>query len=351
MEYRHLGNSGLKVSAVSFGNWLTSNTKELSDSTKACVKRAWDLGINFFDTAEIYGLGQAEILMGEALRELKVPREDLVISTKIFRGPQGGVNNVGLSRKRIIEATNASLKRMELDYVDIIFCHRPDHTTPVEETVLAMNNLIDNGKAFYWGTSEWHADLIMEAHAICEKKGLIHPIVEQPEYNLLSRENMEVKYTNLFEKWGMGTTVWSPLAGGILTGKYNDGIPSGSRYDSKDPLMVKIWSHYFAENKKDQTFAALKGLGEIAKDLGVSQASLALAWTLTNSDVSTALFGATKVEQVEDNVKAIEVYKKLTPEILDKIDALFGNKPEAEMNYISWGPGTTRRDRQRAQKK
>lgn len=350
MEYRYLGNSGLKVSVVSYGNWLTSNKPEFAEATKACVKRAWELGINFFDTAEVYGSGQAEITIGEALRDLKVPREDLVVSTKLFWGPQGGQNRIGLSRKRILEGCAASLKRLQLDYVDVLFCHRPDNNTPVEETCRAMNYLIDQGKIFYWGTSEWSADRIMEAHDVCDKYGLVRPIVEQPQYHLLHRDTMEVKYGNLFERFGMGTTIWSPLAGGILTGKYNNGIPEGSRFDSKDSFMTDIWNKYFSDGKKENTFKALQGLGKMAEELGCSQAQLALAWVLSNRDVSTAIFGATKVEQVEDNIKAVQVYKKLTNEHLDKIDSLIGNKPETEWDFNRSAKLLTRREKQQGKK-
>jgi len=346
MEYRYLGNSGLKVSAVSFGNWLTSNTPEVEQRTIECVKKAWEMGINFFDTAEVYGAGQAEIIMGKAIKALNVPREDLVISTKLFWGTAGGENKKGLSRKHIIEGARLSLKRLDLDYVDVIFCHRPDFNTPVEETVRAMNQLIENGQAFYWGTSEWPIERIMEAHAVCDRLGLIRPIVEQPQYHMLWRDTVEVKYAPAFAKYGMGTTIWSPLAGGLLTGKYNDGIPKGSRYDTEDPLLKSIWNKYFSEEKKDKTFAALRGLAEIAKELGCTQAQLALAWTLVNKDVSTAIFGATSPQQVEDNVKAVEIYKKLTPEINERIDKLLNNRPETEYDFVAMKNRPTRRELQ-----
>jgi len=207
-----------------------------------------------------------------------------------------------------------------------------------------MNWLIENGKAFYWGTSEWSIERIMEAYTICDKYGLIRPIVEQPQYHLLHRENVEVKLAPAFERFGLGTTIWSPLAGGILTGKYNEGIPPGSRFDSEDDLMKRIWARYFSDDKKEATFKALKGLGEVAKEVGCTQAQLALAWILVNKDVSTAIFGATKINQVEDNVKAIEIYKKLTPQILKKIDDLLGNKPTTEFEMINFKSPPTRRE-------
>jgi voltage-dependent potassium channel beta subunit len=320
------------------------NRKEQEAENQKTIAKALELGINFFDTAEGYAEGNAEIVMGKGLKELGAAREDLVVSTKIFFGFKGGENKRGLSRKHVIEGALAAIKRLDLDYVDVLFCHRPDPNTPVEETCRAMNWLIENGKTFYWGTSEWSIERLMEAYDVCDKYGLIRPIVEQPQYHMLHRENFEVKLSTAFARYGLGTTIWSPLAGGILTGKYNESIPAGSRFDSEDPLMKRIWSRYFGDSAKETTFKALKGLAEIAKEMGCSQAQMCLAWTLVNKDVSTAMFGASKPSQVEENVKAVEIYKKFTPEILEKIEKLLANKPETEFDFVAMKNAPTRRD-------
>ena len=327
MEYRALGPSGLKVSVLSYGNWLTSNDPSVEEQTKACVKRCFEHGINFFDTAEVYGTpcGTAEIIMGNALKDLGVGREKLVVSTKLMKGGET-INERGLSRKHVIEGVNNSLRRLQLDYVDVIFAHRPDHETPIEETVRAINWLIENGKAFYWGTSEHSAAEIQEIHAVCDRLGLIKPIVEQPQYSMLWRDRFELEYGSLFDTYGMGSTIWSPLAQGILTGKYNEGIPSGTRLDTNPG---SIFGRYFGdEEKKKKTISKLQGLSEVAKELNVSLAQLALGWTISNKDVSTAIFGATKVEQIDDNIKAVQVYKKITPEIFEKIEKILDNAPK-----------------------
>eukprot|EP00331_Platyophrya_macrostoma_P003757 CAMPEP_0176431866 /NCGR_PEP_ID=MMETSP0127-20121128/15053_1 /TAXON_ID=938130 /ORGANISM="Platyophrya macrostoma, Strain WH" /LENGTH=346 /DNA_ID=CAMNT_0017813927 /DNA_START=45 /DNA_END=1085 /DNA_ORIENTATION=+ len=329
MEYRSLGASGLKVSVLSYGNWLTSNDSSAEETTKACVKRCFEHGINFFDTAEAYGtpFGTAEIILGNALKELNVGREKLVVSTKLMK-VGNTVNERGLSRKHIIEGTNASLRRLQLDYVDVIYAHRPDPDAPLEETIRAMNWLIENGKAFYWGTSEHSAAEIQEIYAICDRYGLIKPITEQPQYSMLWRDRFEFEYGTLFDTYKMGSTIWSPLAQGILTGKYNQGIPSGSRLDLNPG---SIFGRYFGDDeKKKKTTTTLQGLSEVAKELDVSLAQLALGWAISNKDVSTAIFGATKVEQVDDNVKAVGFYKKLTPEILDRIEKILDNKPDSK---------------------
>jgi voltage-dependent potassium channel beta subunit len=332
MEYRFLGPTGLKVSVLGFGNWLTSDDPKNEERTKELIKKSYDSGINFFDTAEGYGAGKGEIAFGKAFKELALPREQIVVSTKLFFGG-AGVNDMTLTRKHIIEGANNSLKRLQLDYVDIIFAHRPDYATPVEETCRAFDYLINHGKAFYWGTSEWPADRIVEAYACCDRLGLIRPIVEQPQYSMVVRERFEKEYSLLFREHEMGTTIWSPLAGGILTGKYNESIPEGSRFDSENPLLKGIFERYFAADKKEETHKKLQGLGAIAKEVGCSQAQLALAWTLVNPNVSVCLFGATKESQLDDNLKAVEIYKKLTPEILERIEKILGNKPEAHFDF------------------
>lgn len=332
MEYRFLGPTGLKVSVLGFGNWLTSDDPKNEERTKELIKKSYDAGINFFDTAEGYGAGKGEIAFGKAFKELALPREQIIVSTKLFFGG-GGVNDMSLTRKHIIEGANSSLKRLQLDYVDVIFCHRPDYATPIEETCRAFDYLVNTGKTFYWGTSEWSADRIVEAYAVCDRLGLVRPIVEQPQYSMMVRERFEKEYSLLFRDHEMGSTIWSPLAGGILTGKYNESIPDGSRFDSENPLLKSIFEKYFSAEKKEETYKRLQGIAEIAKELGCSQAQLALAWTLANPNVSVCLFGATKDYQIDDNLKAVQIYKKLTPEILERIEKLLGNKPEAHFDF------------------
>ncbi|TNV77716.1 hypothetical protein FGO68_gene17686 [Halteria grandinella] len=350
MEYRYLGNSGLRVSVFSFGNWLNSNTQESYEITRDAIKLCFENGVNFFDTAEIYGYGEAETQMGRAFKELGLKREEIVVSTKILRSGKG-VNDTFLSRKHIMEAINAQLKRLQLDYVDVLFCHRPDYDTPLEETCRAMHSVIEQGKAFYWGTSEWTADRITKALEICEKLSLHKPIVEQPQYSMFVRSKFENEYRFLFQEYKYGTTIWSPLAGGLLTGKYNEGvIPDGSRYDQKVGTMGDSrsfldasWNQYMGPDKIEKTTKVLKGLEAIAKDLGFTQAQLAQAWAIANKDVSTCILGFTRLSQVEENLKAIELYQKWTPEIEKRITEVLGNDPEAIMDWRTWAPLTNRR--------
>eukprot|EP01017_Pseudomicrothorax_dubius_P045457 TRINITY_DN785_c0_g2_i1.p1 TRINITY_DN785_c0_g2~~TRINITY_DN785_c0_g2_i1.p1 ORF type:complete len:358 (-),score=123.96 TRINITY_DN785_c0_g2_i1:132-1205(-) len=343
MIYRHLGPTGLKVSVLSFGNWIT---QEKDDSTAAIVKRAWELGINYFDTAEVYGTprGKAETVMGEALKALNVPREELVVSTKLYWGPGEGVaNRVGLSRKHVIEGALNSLRRLQLDYVDIIFCHRFDYETPLEETVRAFNWLIENNKTFYWGTSEWTADQIREAHAICERLNLIPPVVEQPQYNAFVRENVEKNLAGFFSEGKLGTTVWSPLAGGVITGKYRNGVPEQSRIGA-DPETKRFYERFLGEANLAKTNKVLDGLDAIAKELNVSIPVLALAWVIVNRDVSTAILGASRPQQIEENVKALELLKNWTPEIEKKIEEVLGNAPPSVLDPKNWQPKPSRRE-------
>lgn len=340
MEYRHLGPTGLKVSAISYGNWVTADD-QAQEKTNELVKKAWDCGINFFDTAEGYGkyVGEGEEIFGKALKALNVPREDLVISTKIFFGSKTGqINRVGCSRKHIIEGTLASLKRLQLDYVDVIFCHRYDEETPIEETVRAMNWLITNNKAFYWGTSEWTSEQIRKAFEVCEKLGLAKPVVEQPQYNMLVRDNFEKNLHTLFEEYKLGTTIWSPLAGGILTGKYRDGIPKDSRIEVTNAVVKSFYDKYIGPENKDKVNALLNQLEEVAKSLGATLPQFALAWALYNKNVSTALIGASKTSQIDENVKAIEVYRKITPEIEEKVENILKNRPDFGLNFKTFSP-------------
>lgn len=343
MEYRFLGNTGLKVSVLGYGNWVNSNDEKAQERTTQMVRKCYELGVNFFDTAEAYGFGEAERQFGVALRSLNAPREELVISTKIFFGGLG-VNQRGTSYKHVIEGVNRSLKNLGYDYVDVIFAHRHDQDTSMEETCRAFNQVIEKGKAFYWGTSEWTSEQIMEAYKVCDKLNLIPPIAEQCQYNMMVRDKFEVQFGNLFDNYRMGSTVWSPLFGGILSGKYNDGVPEGSRLAMDDPNLKRLYQRMFFDPKIHQErIKALKGLGELAKKLGCSQAQLALAWVIKSKDVSTAIFGATRIEQIEDNIKALEVQKLLTPEILQEVEAILGNRPETEFNWKAYTQFVQRR--------
>lgn len=310
MKYKNLGRSGLKVSELSLGSWITFGNGLDSEGIKRCMKRAFDLGVNFFDNAEVYSKGEAETMMGEAIRQFR--REDLVISTKIFWGGNGP-NDTGLSWKHLVEGTRNSLRRLRLSYVDVLFCHRPDPTTPVEETVRAMDYCIKSGYAFYWGTSEWSAAQIIAAQEAAERFLCIPPIVEQPQYNLLKRERVEREYATLYKKYGMGLTTWSPLASGILSGKYNDGIPKGSRLDKNEWLRQEL---------TPSVVAKVKRLGDLAKELDCTLSQLSIAWCLKNPDVSTVLTGASSVEQIEENMKAVALKERLTDSVLKQIDKI-----------------------------
>jgi len=329
MEYRHLGRSGLKVSALSFGAWVTFGDQYGEDVAYECMKRAYDHGVNFFDNAEAYSQGEAEVIMGKVLKKAGWRRSDLVVSTKIFWGGSGP-NDRGLSRKHIMEGLNESLERMDLDYVDLVFCHRPDLHTPLEETVRAMSDAVSAGMAFYWGTSEWSAEMIRAAYEIADRKHLIPPTMEQPQYNLLQRAKVEGEFMDLFADYGLGTTVWSPLASGILTGKYDDGVPDGSRMaDEKYTWLQRTLEGEKGEWKRK----VARDLKPIAEDLGCTRAQLALAWCLKNADVSSVITGASRPEQVDENMKAMDVMERLTPELMAKIDEIAGNKPEPPFDW------------------
>mmetsp|Transcript_1521 Transcript_1521/g.3265 ORF Transcript_1521/g.3265 Transcript_1521/m.3265 type:complete len:346 (+) Transcript_1521:3-1040(+) len=345
MEYRHIGSAGLKVSAISFGNWLTGHSPEAEEANFQCISKALEAGVNFIDSAEIYGNGQAETHIGSVLKRGGWDRDSLVISTKFFRCGSKP-NQSGLSRKRLVQAARNSLKRLQLDYADIIFAHRPDYETPIVETVRAFNHLIETGRADYWGTSEFSAEELMEVYSVCDKYGFYRPIVEQPQYNMLVREKFEVELAPLYDQYGLGTTIWSPLGGGTLSGKYNDGtIPEGSRYadPTLNPMILKKFTDLFEAENKAQTIRMFQGLKAISEELGCTQSQLALAWTLKNKDVSTAIFGATRVEQVNDNIGAIEVSHKLTAEILARIEDLLNNRPTPPRNFRTWGAMPHRR--------
>lgn len=329
MEYRHLGSSGLQVSALSFGSWVTFGTQMDDDVAYECMRAAYDAGVNFFDNAEVYAGGEAERIMGRVLKKAGWKRSDLVISTKVFWGGKGP-NDRGLSRKHVIEGTEAALARLGLDYVDLLFCHRPDPATPIEETVRAMSFLVDRGRAFYWGTSEWSAEQIMAAHGVARRERLIPPTMEQPQYNMFHRERVEREYARLYREIGLGTTVWSPLAGGILAGKYEDGIPEGSRLALSD----YAWLRDMVESEEGRrNVEKARRLRPVADELGCTLPQLALAWCLTNPNVSTVITGASKPEQVVENMKALDAVGKLTPEVLDRVESILDNKPEPEPSF------------------
>ncbi len=317
MNYRHLGRSGLQVSELSLGSWVTFHTQVDVDAAKDCLAAAYEVGVNFFDNAESYAGGKSEEVMGQALKQLGWRRSSYIISTKFYFGINEGVNEQNtLNRKRLMEAMDGSLKRFNMEYIDLIFCHRADPTTPIEETVWAMHNIIEQGKAFYWGTSEWPAADIVAAIEIAERHHLHKPVMEQPQYNLLVRERFEVEYERLFKDYGYGSTIWSPLASGLLTGKYNDGIPS----DSRGALSGYEW--LLPRLTDAERLARVRALQPIAKELGCSMAQMAIAWCLKNPNVSTVITGASRVSQVHENMKSLEMVKKLTPDVMEQINGL-----------------------------
>jgi len=313
MNYRKVGKWGLKISELSLGSWLTFGNQLDIAGAKEIVREAFKNGINFFDTAEAYANGMAESMLGEVLKEFR--RSDIVVSTKIFWGGNGP-NDRGLSRKHLLEGTWASLKRLQLDYVDIVYCHRPDPETPIEETVLAMDYLVRNGLALYWGTSEWSAEQLENAHKACKELNCIPPIVEQPQYNMLVKERVEKEYLPIYEKYGMGLTTFSPLASGILTGKYNNGIPEDSRL-AKFPGLRKHLEESGILSEK--TFEKLQKLQKIADELGAKLSQLALAWCLLNPHVSSVILGVSKMEQLHENLNALEIKEKITEDIKREI--------------------------------
>ena len=318
MEYRRLGNTGLKLSVLSFGSWVTFHNQLGNQTARACMQAAWDAGVNFFDNAEVYAGGKSETIMGQTVRELGWPRESFVISTKLFWGLRDGANTKNtLNRKYLMHAIDGSLERLGLDFVDLLFCHRHDPETPVEETVWAMSDIFASGKAHYWGTSEWPAEATEEAYEIAERYGLRKPVMEQPQYNLLWRDRVETEYAALYEKHGMGTTVWSPLASGLLSGKYNEGIPS----DSRGSLQGFDW---LQEQLTDKSrLARVAALQPLADEMGATLAQFSLAWCLQNPYVSTVMTGASRVEQVIENMKALQFVDSFTPEVMAKIDRIF----------------------------
>ncbi|MBN8832879.1 MAG: alcohol dehydrogenase [Niastella sp. SCN 39-18] len=325
MEYRHLGKSGLQVSALSLGSWV-SFSKQINDKlAEEIMSLAYDKGINFFDNAEVYALGESEKMMGRILKKKKWDRSSYLVSSKVYfgwRGKENKPNQTGLSRKHVIEACNEALQRLQVDYLDLFYCHRADKTTPVAETVWAMNTLLQQGKILYWGTSEWTGVEIMEAHMIAKKYNLIGPTMEQPQYNLFERNKVEADYSQIYKTVGLGTTIWSPLASGLLSGKYNEGIPKGSRFALagfdwlKDRWMM------------DDKIKKVKKISDLAKKLNISTAALSIAWCLKNPNVSTAILGATKKQQLIENLRSLDVLPLLDDEVMEKIEKIMQNKPE-----------------------
>ncbi|KAF2430861.1 Aldo/keto reductase [Tothia fuscella] len=334
MKFRHLGPTGLKVSLFSLGGWLTYGGTQKGDIVKECLQAAWDNGINFFDTAEAYAGGQSEIEMGRALKELAWPRDEYVLSTKIFFGTgRKEPNTRGLSWKHIVEGLKSSLERLQTPYVDIVLAHRPDAATPMKEVVEGFTQAIRNlNLAYYWGTSEWSAVQITEATQIAERYNLIAPIAEQPQYNAFHRERFEVEYAPLYDQFKYGTTIWSPLASGLLTGKYNDGVPEDSRFATNKQFFSDTVKQLETPEGKAK-IEKVRKLTKIAEKLGGNATQLALAWAAKNPNVSTVILGATKVEQIHDNCKAVTLMDKLTPDIMEEIEGILDNKPKPTPTY------------------
>ncbi|HEY0794134.1 MAG TPA: aldo/keto reductase [Chthoniobacterales bacterium] len=329
MNYRRLGKAGVKVSELSLGSWVTFGDQISDDVAEALMVKAYEAGVNFFDNAEGYASGRSELVMGKILKKAGWPRDTWLVSSKVFFGaaphPQKP-NQYGLSRKHVFEACHAALKRLQVEYLDLFFCHRPDPETPMEETVRVMSDLIAQGKVLYWGTSVWSAQEIMEAHQVARQYNLVPPTMEQPYYNLLQRSKVEVEYAPLYDRVGMGTTVWSPLASGLLTGKYNDGVPPNARLGLGDYGWLRDWV------LKPERLEKVRALGRLAGKLGLSPSVLAVAWCLKNPHVSTVILGASKEHQLEENLKASEAALKLTPEVLQTIEETIGTKPKDAAN-------------------
>lgn len=322
MEYNRLGKSGLKVSAFSFGSWLTFG-KQIGDNTaENLMDVAYEHGVNFFDNAEIYSRGQSEIVMGEILNKKGWARDTYIVSSKAFFGAGGKLpTQVGLNRKHLVEACEAAMKRLQVDYLDLYFCHRPDKETPIEETVWTMHNLIQQGKILYWGTSEWSAQEIMEAHMVARQYNLIGPTMEQPQYNMFERAKVEVEFDQIYKNVGLGTTIWSPLASGLLTGKYNDGFVEDTRLgmEGLEWLRERVMQDHAVEK--------VRKLTAFAKELDMSMVQLALSWCNMNENVSTVILGASKVAQLEENLKVVDMMDKMTPEVMEKIELILDNAP------------------------
>ena len=318
MQYRRLGKSGLQLSALSFGAWVTFGQQVGRSLARDMLALAHDRGVNFFDNAEVYNHGVAETLMGDVLADLRFPRDSYCVSSKVFFGARANPlpTQRGLSRKHVIEACHQALQRLRVEHLDLYFCHRPDPDTPVEETVAAMDTLVRQGKVLYWGTSEWPAERIAEAHRVARENHMYAPSMEQPEYNLLHRDRVEKEYAPLYRDVGMGTTIWSPLASGLLTGKYNDGVPNDARLAQPG----YEWLRKAVLEQGGERLAKVRRLAPIAAELGASQAQLAIAWCLLNPHVSTVMLGASRLEQLEHNLAALELLPRLTPDVQRRIE-------------------------------
>lgn len=327
MQYRRLGKSGLQVSALSLGSWLTFGNQISDEVAEKLMVTAYDRGVNFFDNAEGYAGGHSEIVMGNILKKMNWDRTSYVVSSKVFFGAddkKGNLkpNQTGLSRKHVFEACHAALRRLQVDYLDLYFCHRPDKNTPIEETVWTMNQLITQGKILYWGTSEWSAQEIMEAHLVARQYNLIGPTMEQPQYNMFHRQRVEVEYHQIYKNIGLGTTIWSPLASGALTTKYLDEFPAGTRLSLQNMEWLK--KNALTQERLDKS----RELHKLAQELGTSLPKLAVAWCLLNPNVSTVILGASKVHQLEETLTSLEVIPILTPEVQERIEAILENKPK-----------------------
>jgi voltage-dependent potassium channel beta subunit len=329
MEYRRLGKSGLKVSEFSFGSWVTFGKQVDGSDAVSLMTRAYDSGINFFDNAEGYEAGKSELVMGEALKSIGWSRDSFIVSSKVFWGGQKPTQR-GLSRKHVTDACHAALKRLQVDYLDLYFCHRPDIDTPIEETVRAMHDLVAQGKVLYWGTSEWSAQQLTEAYAVARDLRITPPTMEQPQYNLFERQKVESDYLPLYDLIGLGTTIWSPLASGVLTGKYNNGVPDDSRMNLPGYEWLKEkWS----SDAGRAQLAKVAHLAKLADEVGISITHLALLWCLANPRVSTVILGASRLSQLEDNLAALAHKDKLTPDVLARVEAIVGNKPAAPQRF------------------
>lgn len=322
MIYQNLGKSGLKISRLSLGSWLTFG-KQIGDNiAEDLMDVAYEAGVNFFDNAEIYSRGESERVMGDILKKKGWRRDSFIVSSKAFFGDGGQLpTQKGLNRKHLFEACHAAMKRLQVEYLDLFFCHRPDKETPIEETVWTMHNLIQQGKILYWGTSEWSAQEIMEAHMVAKQYNLIGPTMEQPQYNMLHREKVEVEYSQIYKTVGLGTTIWSPLASGILSGKYNDGMPESTRLSMEGLDWLKD------ANLVEEKIEKVRQLTAFAKELGISMPKLAIAWCLKNENVSTVILGASKTVQLKETLTTLEDLALLTDEVMEKIESILGNKP------------------------
>ena len=312
MQYRQLGSSGLKISELSFGSWVTFVNQLNEKSAMDCMAYAYEQGVNFFDNAEAYASGESEILMGNILKKLKWDRDSFIVSSKVFWGGELPTQK-GLSKKHIHDACNAALKRLQVDYLDLFFCHRPDPDTPIIETVYAMNDLLLQGKVMYWGTSEWSANQISEAFLIADKHNLRGPTMEQPQYNILYRERFEKEYKQIFKKYKIGSTIWSPLASGLLTGKYNKSIPNKSRFKVKG-------YEWLADSIDEVNFTKIKKIINLSEKLNIKPSQLAILWCLKNQNVSSVIVGASKLSQLKENLKSIEYFEQISDELVNKIN-------------------------------